>query len=50
MNLHDQLTAIATAAEQVKAVAKKSTPTNKVKLLEVVADLERLVINLQKGE
>jgi hypothetical protein len=50
MNLHDQLTAIATAAETVAYIAQTQKPATKAQLMAVVTDLERLVINLQKGE
>jgi hypothetical protein len=50
MNLHDQLTAIATAAETVAYIAQTQKPATKAQLMAVVDDLERLVINLQKGE
>lgn len=46
----DLLTAIATACDQLEAIATKQTPTTTAQIRSVVRDLERLVMELQKGE
>ncbi len=50
MNQDDLLTAIATACDQLEAIATKQTPTTTAQIRSVVRDLERLVMELQKGE
>lgn len=52
MSQTDLLTAIATASDDLNAIAKqlKKRPVTKSMLQTIAADLERLVIELQKGE